>query len=74
MQPVFGPVVFWVHFAQAFEEVVFTPPAPANHHGQAFELRVAQQLDGRVKSIHVEVRDTTQGGGLGFDGAHKSEA
>ena len=35
------------------------PPAPADHHRLAREFRVAQQLDGGVERIHVEVRDAT---------------
>jgi hypothetical protein len=39
-----------------------TAPAPAaDHHRQALELRVAQQLDGRVERVHVEVGDAASG-------------
>ena len=31
--------------------------AAANHHRQPLELRIAQQLDGREKGIHIEVGD-----------------
>ena len=43
--------------------VSLAPPA-ANHHRQALELRVAQQLHRRVKRIHVQVRDAAQCHGL----------
>jgi hypothetical protein len=35
------------------------PPAP-NHHGQALELRVAQQFDRCEKGIHIEMGDAAQ--------------
>jgi hypothetical protein len=39
------------------EGVVHRAAPAADHHRQALELRVAQQLDGRVERVHVEVGD-----------------
>mmetsp|Transcript_6770 Transcript_6770/g.28501 ORF Transcript_6770/g.28501 Transcript_6770/m.28501 type:complete len:408 (+) Transcript_6770:2174-3397(+) len=36
-------------------------PPSADHHRFALELRIAQQLDGRVESVHVEVGDPAVG-------------
>ena len=45
----------------AQQRLVDLAPPAADHHRQALELRVAQQLDRRVKSVHVEVGDAAQG-------------
>ena len=30
-----------------------------NYHRQTFQLRITQQLDRRIKSIHIKMSDTT---------------
>jgi hypothetical protein len=47
-----------VRFSQSRKQIVFTPSAATDDHRQTFELRVAQQFDGGVKRVHVEVGDT----------------
>ena len=37
------------------------PPAAADHHRLAAQLRIAQQLDRRVERVHVEVGDDAYG-------------
>ena len=53
----FGPFAIRVGRLQLAQQVVFFAAAAANDHRQALELRVAQQLAGRVKGVHVEVGD-----------------
>ncbi len=36
--------------------------AATNNHRQSFQLRVAKQLDGREKRVHVEMRNAPHGG------------
>jgi hypothetical protein len=40
-----------------YQGFVIRPASTANHHRQAFELRVAQQFHRRVKRVHVQVRN-----------------
>ena len=40
-------------------------PPTANYYRQPLELRIAQQLDGRKKCIHVEVGNAAQPGAVG---------
>jgi hypothetical protein len=37
------------------QHLVHWPTTTTNDDGQAFELRVTQQFDGRVERIHVQV-------------------
>jgi hypothetical protein len=67
-----------VRLTQAGQHVVNAAATAANHHGQAFELWVAQQLDGGVKRIHVEVGDAAlvlalRRGGHSFSPSTKAE-
>ncbi|MEY4026645.1 MAG: hypothetical protein RLZZ329_365 [Pseudomonadota bacterium] len=71
----FGPFAVWVSRLQLAQQVVFFAAATANDHRQTFELRVAQQLAGGVKSVHVEVGNAAsqgrafwliKGGGIGW--------
>ena len=64
VQLVFRPFVVGVRLTQAGQHVVNTAATSANHHRQALELWVAQQLDGGVKRIHVEVGDAALKRGL----------
>ena len=50
-----SPFLFRVGGRQFAQQIVRLATAPANHHWQAFELRIAQQLDGGIKRIHVKV-------------------
>ena len=56
-----GPLALGVADAQARQHVFPISAAAANHHRQAFELGVTQQLDGRVKGVHVQMRNTPDG-------------
>ena len=44
------------------QSVINIAPSATNHHRQAFELRITQQLDRRKKRIHVEMGDTARVG------------
>ena len=60
---------------QSAQQVVFFAPAAANHHGQAFELRVAKQFDRRIKRVHVEVGNAPfEGRSRCFGVVHKLKA
>ena len=52
------------------QSVVHRTPPAANDHRQTLELRVAQQLDGRKKSVHIEMSNTA----YGFGGHGKAES
>src|SRR5690606_7525924 len=39
----------------------------ADYHGQALQLGIAQQFDGREERVHVEVRDATGRGSVRID-------
>ena len=47
-------------FGDVADGFVHLATAATNHHGQALELRVTQQLDRRKKSVHVEVGDAAR--------------
>ena len=53
------PLIVWVCRAQSPQQVIFFAPATANDHRQALQLGVAQQLDRRVKRVHVEVGNSS---------------
>jgi hypothetical protein len=48
-----------MRFTKTSQQVIFFAPSAANDHRQAFELGVAQQLDRRVKGVHVEVGNSS---------------
>jgi hypothetical protein len=48
-----------MRFTKTSQQVIFFAPSAANHDRQALKLGIAQQLDGRVKSVHVEVGNSS---------------
>ena len=63
-----GPEALWPFIVQPRQQIVFAAAAAANHHRKALELRVAQQLNRRVKSVHVQVSDAPDEGAHGRQG------
>ena len=54
------PIAFGVQLSHASQQIIFSSTATSDHHRPSFELRVAQQFHGRIKSIHVQVGDAAK--------------